>query len=181
MVGVLVVVRHRRRGGLTLRAADARKLKTWTDAQAVPTVNVIQPLRDANGPSLQLPGRLEAFTRAPIFARVSGYLKSWSVDIGAPVKAGQVLAEIETPELDQQLLQARADLASAQANAGLAGTTAKRWQALVGTDSVAQQEVDQRTAITPPRKRSSRPRRPTSTAWSPPRLSRASSRHSTAW
>jgi RND family efflux transporter MFP subunit len=132
--------------GLTLRAADARKLKTWTDAQAVPTVNVIQPLRDANGPSLQLPGRLEAFTRAPIFAQVSGYLKSWNVDIGAPVKAGQVLAEIETPELDQQLLQARADLQSAQANALLAGTTAKRWEALSGTDSVAQQDVDQRTA-----------------------------------
>ncbi len=132
--------------GLTLRASDARKLKTWTDAQAVPTVNVIQPLRDANGASLQLPGRLEAFTRAPIFAQVSGYLKSWSVDIGAPVKAGQVLAEIETPELDQQILQARADLQSAQANALVAGTTAKRWEALRGTDSVAQQDVDQRTA-----------------------------------
>jgi len=132
--------------GLTLRATDARKNKTSTDAQAVPTVNVIQPLRDANGASLQLSGRLEAFTRAPIFAQVSGYLKSWGVDIGAPVKAGQVLAEIETPELDQQILQARADLQSAQANALVAGTTAKRWEALRGTDSVAQQDVDQRTA-----------------------------------
>ena len=83
--------------GVTLRAADARKLKTWTDAQAVPTVNLIQPVRDANGPSLQLPGRLEAFTRAPIFAQVSGYLKSWSVDIGAPVKAGQVLPKSKRP------------------------------------------------------------------------------------
>jgi RND family efflux transporter MFP subunit len=133
-------------GGLTSRAAEARRLKSRTDAEAIPTVNVIQPLRDANGPTLQLPGRLEAFTRAPIFAQVSGYLKSWSVDIGTPVKAGQVLAEIETPELDQQLLQARADLQSAQANALVAGTTAKRWQALSGTDSVAQQDVDQRTA-----------------------------------
>ncbi|WP_454824850.1 efflux RND transporter periplasmic adaptor subunit [Paraburkholderia xenovorans] len=132
--------------GVTLRAEDARKLKSWTDAQAVPTVTLILPVRDVNGPSLQLPGRLEAFTRAPIFAQVSGYLKSWNVDIGAPVKAGQVLAEIETPELDQQLLQARADLQSAQANAVVAGTTAKRWEALRGTDSVAQQDVDQRTA-----------------------------------
>ncbi|MGF6919341.1 efflux RND transporter periplasmic adaptor subunit [Paraburkholderia sp. 40] len=133
-------------GGVALRAVDARKLKTWTEAQAIPTVSLIQPMRDPNGPSLQLPGRLEAFTRAPIFAQVSGYLKSWNVDIGAPVKAGQVLAEIETPELDQQLLQARADLQSAQANAVVAGTTAKRWEALRGTDSVAQQDVDQHTA-----------------------------------
>jgi RND family efflux transporter MFP subunit len=132
--------------GITLRAVDARNLKTWTDAQAIPTVNLIQPMRDANGPSLQLPGRLEAYSQAPLFARVNGYLKSWSVDIGAPVKAGQLLAEIETPELDQQILQARADLQSAQANAVVAGTTAKRWQALSGTDSVAQQDVDERTA-----------------------------------
>jgi RND family efflux transporter MFP subunit len=132
--------------GVSLRAVDARKLKTWTDAQAVQTVNLIQPIRDTNGPSLQLPGRLEAYTRAPIFAQVSGYLKTWNVDIGAHVKAGQVLAEIDTPELDQQLVQARADLQSAQANALVAGTTAKRWEALRGTDSVAQQDVDQRTA-----------------------------------
>jgi RND family efflux transporter MFP subunit len=132
--------------GISSRAVEAHKLKSWTDAEVIPTVNVIQPARDANGPSLQLPGRLEAFTRAPIFAQVSGYLKSWNVDIGAPVKTGQVLAEIETPELDQQILQARADLQSAQANAVVAGTTAKRWEALSGTDSVAQQDVDQRTA-----------------------------------
>lgn len=132
--------------GVSLRAVDARKLKTWTDAQSVQTVNLIQPIRDTNGPSLQLPGRLEAYTRAPIFAQVSGYLKTWNVDIGARVKAGQVLAEIETPALDQQLIQARADLQSAQANALVAGTTAKRWEALRGTDSVAQQDVDQRTA-----------------------------------
>jgi RND family efflux transporter MFP subunit len=132
--------------GVTLRAVDARKLKTWTDAQAVPTVNLIQPTRDMNGASLELPGRLEAYSRAPIFARVSGYLKSWDVDIGTRVKSGELLAEIETPELDQQLLQARADLQSAQANAAVAGTTAKRWQSLAGTDSVAQQEVDVRTA-----------------------------------
>lgn len=132
--------------GITLRAVDARKLKTWTDAQAVPTVSLIEPTSDPKGPSLQLPGRLEAYSQAPIFARVNGYLKSWTVDIGAPVKTGQLLAEIETPELDQQILQARADLQTAQANAVVAGTTAKRWQALSGTDSVAQQDVDLRTA-----------------------------------
>ncbi|CAN7628574.1 efflux RND transporter periplasmic adaptor subunit [Caballeronia sp. LjRoot31] len=131
--------------GVTLRAVDARNLKTWTSAQTVPTVTVIHPVSSANGPTLDLPSHLEAYSRAPIFARVSGYLKSWNVDIGAPVKAGQLLAVIESPELDQQLLQARADLASTQANAALAGTTAKRWQALLGTDSVAQQEVDERT------------------------------------
>jgi RND family efflux transporter MFP subunit len=131
--------------GVALRAVDARNLKTWTAAQTVPTVTVIHPLSAANGPTLDLPSHLEAYSRAPIFARVSGYLKSWSVDIGAPVKAGQLLAVIESPELDQQLLQARADLASAQANSALAGTTAKRWQALLGSDSVAQQEVDERT------------------------------------
>ncbi|CAN7655308.1 efflux RND transporter periplasmic adaptor subunit [Caballeronia sp. LjRoot34] len=131
--------------GVTLRAVDARNLKTWTSAQTVPTVTVIHPVSSANGPTLDLPSHLEAYSRAPIFARVSGYLKSWNVDIGAPVKAGQLLAVIESPELDQQLLQARADLASAEANAALAGTTAKRWQALLGTDSVAQQEVDERT------------------------------------
>jgi RND family efflux transporter MFP subunit len=131
--------------GVTQRAVDARNLKTWTNAQVVPTVTVIHPVSAASGPTLDLPSHLEAYSRAPIFARVSGYLKSWSVDIGAPVKAGQLLAVIESPELDQQLLQARADLTSAQANAALAGTTAKRWQALLGTDSVAQQEVDERT------------------------------------
>ncbi|MEA3129773.1 MAG: hypothetical protein QOF46_1568 [Paraburkholderia sp.] len=139
-VAVVVVA-----AGVTLRAVDARNLKSWTNAQVIPTVTVINPVSAANGPTLDLPSHLEAYSRAPIFARVSGYLKSWSVDIGTPVKAGQLLAVIESPELDQQLLQARADLTSAQANAALAGTTAKRWQALLGTDSVAQQEVDERT------------------------------------
>jgi RND family efflux transporter MFP subunit len=92
-----------------------------------------------------LPGRLEAFIRAPIYARVPGYLKSWKYDIGAKVKAGDVLAEIDTPDLDQQLAQARADLNVAQANAKLAQITAQRWQSLADTDAVAKQDVDQRT------------------------------------
>jgi RND family efflux transporter MFP subunit len=131
--------------GIATRATDARHLKTWTDAQAVPTVNIVTPQRSAAGPTLNLPARLQAYSSAPIFARVSGYVKSWKADIGAPVKAGQLLAEIETPELDQQILQARADLASAKANAALASTTAKRWQAMLGSDSVSRQEVDERT------------------------------------
>jgi RND family efflux transporter MFP subunit len=93
---------------------------------------------------LDLPGRLEAFIRAPIYARVPGYLKSWKYDIGSRVKTGDVLAVIDTPDLDQQLMQARAALSVAQANAKLAQITAERWQSLAGTDAVAKQDVDQR-------------------------------------
>jgi RND family efflux transporter MFP subunit len=132
--------------GLVTRATQASSLKSWTDEQAVPTVSVVAPEPGKTGPMLDLPGRLEAFTRAPIYAQVSGYLKDWKTDIGAPVKSGELLGEIDTPELDQQLVQARADLASAKANAELAGITAKRWQAMLGSDSVAQQDVDQRTS-----------------------------------
>lgn len=140
VVAIVIVV-----AGIATRANDAHQLKQWTDAQAVPTVNVALPERSGNGSGLELPGRLEAYARAPIYARVSGYLKSWKVDIGAPVKSGQLLAEIETPDLDQQLLQAKADLASAEANAALATTTAKRWQSMLGSDSVSRQEVDEKT------------------------------------
>ena len=132
--------------GLVTRATQASSLKTWTQEQAVPTVSVIVPQPGKSGPVLDLPGQLQAYTRAPIYAQVSGYLKAWNTDIGTPVKAGQLLGEISTPELDQQLQQARADLASAKANADLAGVTAKRWQAMLGSDSVAQQDVDQRSA-----------------------------------
>jgi RND family efflux transporter MFP subunit len=103
-------------------------------------------MRASGGATVELPGRLEAYSRAPLYARVSGYLKSWRVDIGAHVKSGALMAEIETPDLDQQLLQARADLASAQANASLAQSTAKRWQSMLASDSVSRQDVDQRTA-----------------------------------
>ena len=98
-----------------------------------------------NHTGLDLPGRLEAYIRAPIYARVPGYLKSWKYDIGSKVKAGDLLAEIDTPDLDQQLMQMRADLNVAQANAKLSDITAKRWQSLAGTDAVAKQDVDQRT------------------------------------
>ncbi len=103
--------------GIMARAKSDADLKDWTDAQAVPTVAVALPDARPLTPTLDLPGRLEAYSRAPIFARVSGYLKSWSADIGAQVKAGQVIAEIEAPDLDQQLLQARADLQSQKSSA----------------------------------------------------------------
>jgi RND family efflux transporter MFP subunit len=131
--------------GVFTRLSQARALKHWTDAQSIPTVKVILPHIDAHGAPLELPGRIEAYARAPIYAQVGGYLKSWLVDIGAPVKAGQLMAVIETPDLDQQLLQAKADLASAQANEALAGITAKRWQAMLASDSVSRQAVDEKT------------------------------------
>jgi RND family efflux transporter MFP subunit len=131
--------------GISVRASESRALTTWTNAQALPSVILITPGVQPQGPILNLPGRLEAYARASIFARVSGYLKTWNVDIGTRVKAGQLLAEIDTPELNQQLLQARAVLASAQADAALAQTTAKRWQAMLSSDSVSRQDVDERT------------------------------------
>jgi RND family efflux transporter MFP subunit len=130
--------------GLYSRASGNARLREWTDAQAVPVVAVSPPGTGAASPALELPGRLEAYTRAPIYARVSGYLKSWKSDIGAHVKAGQLLAEIETPDLDQQLQQARADLATAQANEKLAAITAERWQKILQSNAVSKQDVDQK-------------------------------------
>jgi RND family efflux transporter MFP subunit len=130
--------------GMTTRASQHAKLKDWTEQQAIPTVSVSQPGHVAEGNQLILPGRFEAYSRAPIYARVSGYLKQWKVDIGGAVKAGQLLAELETPDLDQELLQSKADLASAQANVSLAETTAKRWQDMLKTQSIARQEVDEK-------------------------------------
>ena len=130
--------------GLVSRAAQNSRLHDVTEAQAVPNVAVISPSSVENQSGLELPGRLEAYIRAPIYARVAGYLKTWKYDIGSKVKAGDVLAEIETPDLDQQLMQARADLNVAEANSKLSEITAKRWQSLAGTDAVAKQDVDQR-------------------------------------
>ena len=130
--------------GLVSRAAQNSSLHDLTEAQAVPNVAVVAPNNAENRTGLELPGRLEAFIRAPIYARVPGYLKSWKHDIGSKVKAGEVLAEIDAPDLDQQLMQARAALNVAQANSKLSEITAKRWQSLSGTDAVATQDVDQR-------------------------------------
>jgi RND family efflux transporter MFP subunit len=136
-IGIVIV-------GISSRASNQAKLKAWTEKQAVATVSISPPEQGATDGSLILPGRFEAYSRAPIYARVSGYLKSWKVDIGGSVKSGQLLAEIETPDLDQELLQAKADLASAQANVSLAETTAKRWQEMLKTQSIARQEVDEK-------------------------------------
>ncbi|WP_348529548.1 efflux RND transporter periplasmic adaptor subunit [Nitrosospira sp. NRS527] len=130
--------------GLVMRKSDDKQLRAWTDDQAIPTVAILKPGKRGNVATLDLPGRLEAFSNASLYARVSGYLKSWKVDIGKPVKAGQLLAEIETPDLDQQLLQAKADLASAEATAALAEITAKRWQLLVDSKYVSKQAADEK-------------------------------------
>jgi RND family efflux transporter MFP subunit len=138
---VLVVVT-----GIRAREDSSAKLREWTDNQAIPSVAVVLPDPKVLNATIDLPGRLEAYYRAPIFARVSGYLKSWSADIGAKVKAGQVLAEIEAPDLDQQLLQARADLASQQASAKLSEATLTRRKTLIASNFVSMQEIDERTA-----------------------------------
>jgi membrane fusion protein, multidrug efflux system len=132
--------------GIRAREQSDEKLKEWTDDQAVPTVAVTQPDAKITNPTIELPGRLEAYYRAPIFARVQGYLKSWSADIGARVKAGQVIAEIEAPDLDQQLMQAKADLASAEASAKLSAATLARRKTLIASNFVSMQEIDERTA-----------------------------------
>ena len=138
-VAAIVVV-----GGLVSRVSADQGQKTWTSQQAIPTIGLAKV--DGGGQrELALPGDIQAFNTAPIHARVPGYLKRWYVDIGTPVKAGQVLADIDTPDLDQQVLQARADLATAQANQSLAATTAKRWQGLVAADAVSKQEAEEKS------------------------------------
>jgi RND family efflux transporter MFP subunit len=121
-------------------------LRQWTDAQAIPSVEVISPRSDGDAQHLTLPGNVQAYIDAPIYARVSGYLKHWDVDIGARVKAGQVLAEIETPEIDEQLQQAQADLRTAEAKAKLAKVSAKRWQNLLASESVSKQDADEKAS-----------------------------------
>jgi len=127
------------------RGADAA-LKRMTEAAAVPTVAVVYPGTTTANDELVLPGTARAFTDAPIYARANGYLKKWYADIGARVTQGQVLAEIETPELDQQLRQARADLENARANMDMAHTTADRWQTLLKRDAVSRQETDEKVS-----------------------------------
>jgi RND family efflux transporter MFP subunit len=139
-VVVLGVVIH---AGIHARTAAAAKLKRATAQAAIPTVNVVYPKAGAPAQEIVLPGPTQAFIDAPIYARTNGYLKRWYFDIGAHVKQGQLLAEIDSPEVDQQLDQARADLKTAQTNLATAKITADRWQALLKTDSVSQQETDQ--------------------------------------
>ncbi|KPA88027.1 RND family efflux transporter, MFP subunit [Pseudomonas asplenii] len=132
--------------GIAARTRHERDVTAWTEAAAVPMVSVFQPTQNAAGDTLRLPARLEAWSKAPIHARVSGYLKDWTSDIGSQVQAGQVLARIDSPDLDQQVAQAHAHMLQEQANARLAQTTATRWKNLVSTHSVSQQEADEKSS-----------------------------------
>ena len=129
--------------GVRARSAADATLRRVTDEDAIPTVSVVSPKPGAPTREIQLPGTTQAFTDAPIFARTSGYLKRWYFDIGTHVKEGQLLAEIASPEVDQQLAQARADLETTQANLRQAQITADRWQALLESGAVSKQETDQ--------------------------------------
>ena len=128
--------------GLLPRLHARAALKDRTNDLAVPTVNVMHPKLGAPQTEIVLPGNIQAFTDSPIYARTNGYLKKWYVDIGGRVKQGQLLADIETPEVDQALDQARADLNTARANYQLSEITAKRYEDLLKTDSVSKQDVD---------------------------------------
>jgi Membrane-fusion protein len=142
---------------------DARaNLRRATAAASVVSVTTILPTPGQGSASLILPGNVEAYADAPIYARTSGYLKRWYVDIGGAVKAGQVLAVIESPEVDQQLRQAQADLATAQANYQLAQSTANRWKNLLATESVSQQDADEKNGDALAKKRRCCRHRPTS-------------------
>ena len=132
--------------GITTRKMADAKLSEWTETQAVPVVSAATPDARGRTTTFELPGRLEAYTQAQIYARVSGYLKEWKADIGTPVKAGDLLAEIDAPDLDQQIVQAEADLASAQANATLSAATLQRGQQLIPSGAVSKQDLDQRAA-----------------------------------
>ncbi len=132
--------------GITSRKIADAKLQEWTENQAVPVVAVALP--DARGKTAiySLPGRLEAYVQAQIYARVTGYVKEWKADIGTPVKAGELLAVIDAPDLDQQIMQAEANLASAKANSVLSDMTLTRGQSLIKTLAISQQDLDQRAA-----------------------------------
>jgi RND family efflux transporter MFP subunit len=128
--------------GVMARRGTERTLEKETAASAIPSVNVVYPTPSTLSSEIALPGNTQAFTDAPIYSRTSGYLKSWYFDIGAHVKKGQLMATIETPEVDQQLQVAQADLKSAEANLDLANTTSTRYQNLLKTNSVSKQETD---------------------------------------
>src|SRR5258707_7915922 len=129
--------------GIHSRAVAESRLMQRTQEAAIATVTVVFPKEGAPTQEIILPGNTQAFSDAPIYARTSGYLKRWYFDIGAHVQKGQLLAEIETPEVDQQLLQARADLDTAQANLNIAKITAAPWQELLSTGALTQQKTDQ--------------------------------------
>ena len=132
--------------GVVGRVNAAHRLRVETAASAIPTVKVIAPSAATQARELVLPGAVKAYYEAPIYAQVSGYLQHWNTDIGAKVKAGEVLASIATPNLDQELAQAQANLASAVATEQIDGITARRWDAMRAGDAVSQQDADTKDA-----------------------------------
>jgi RND family efflux transporter MFP subunit len=140
-VGIAVVLAV---WGIASRLIARNALEHEAASAAIVTVATVHPQQGPAADKLVLPGTVQAFYEAPIYARTSGYLKEWKTDIGTAVKKGELLAEIDTPEVDQELRQAQADLGTAQANYELARTTNERWQGLLATQSVSQQDADQR-------------------------------------
>jgi len=128
--------------GIIHRLHAAATVRGETSQLAVPSVAVVTPKQSAPTQEIVLPGNVQPFVSAPIYSRTNGYLRRWYVDIGAHVKKGQLLAEIDTPEVDQQLEQSRSNLATAEANLKLAEITKNRYQGLLATHAVAQQDVD---------------------------------------
>jgi RND family efflux transporter MFP subunit len=128
--------------GISDRRGTERSLQKETAIASIPSVNVVYPTLSSLSSEIALPGNTQAYTDTPIYSRTNGYLKSWYFDIGAHVRKGQLMAQIETPEVDQQLQVAQADLKSAQANLDLANTTSARYQNLLKTNSVSKQETD---------------------------------------
>lgn len=139
---VMIIVAGIVIAGVVPRLKARAALRTETHEQAVPTVSVIHPKKGAPQQEIVLPGNMQPFTDAPIYARTNGYLKKWYFDIGAHVKSGQLLADIDTPEIVKQLQQARADLNTAQANLNLSKITEQRYEGLKNTDAVSKQDVD---------------------------------------
>ena len=142
-IGAVLAIGAVATAGIRERKTAAEGLAQATQSGAVAPVSVVYPQRNGKSEELVLPANIQAFVEAPIYARTHGYLKHWYFDIGAHVRQGQLMAEIETPEVDQQLAQARSDLKSLQANLELAHTTADRWQSLLAKHAVSQQETDQ--------------------------------------
>jgi RND family efflux transporter MFP subunit len=132
--------------GVVSRVRGREKIGQETSQEAIPVVQTAKPTASPASDELVLPGNVTAFIEAPIYARTSGYLKTWYTDIGTPVKRGQLLAEIETPEVDQQLRQSKSDLATAEANARIATITDVRWKGLLVNKAVSPQDADTRAA-----------------------------------
>ena len=130
--------------GVYSRLVSASDLKTWTQSTDTPTVALVRPTAESGGQSLTLPGALQAFDNANLYSRAPGYIHAWYKDIGAQVKKGDLLATIDTPELDQQISQAQADVGQAQAAQTLSATTAQRWQSLLPSDAVSKQDVEEK-------------------------------------